>query len=242
MDQTETKPKKIDGDFKPKRPWQLFVLSICFLISPFVNLASALYVGGHLHWYNPVYWFDLYCKLSLPEQILMVSDFGVAALLYFQTKRSWLAAIFIVVLTTGFNFISETSTMHSGLQILSVINITATLGILATLYFFRYPYLDQRESVIGGVAKRKTVSIAAFIRDHGPCEIINISKTGCKIVPLKSLQQGTEVTLVFNNAIDVPSEVIHSSEGHGLKFKKISSAAKKQIAEWTTEEDSNVSS
>ena len=236
MTQSETISEKSKSSFKSKKPWPLLILSACFLLSPFFNLASSLYVGGHLKWYSPIIWTDLFRRLSLPEQTLMLSDVAVAILLFTQNKRSWFFALFLVIFTACYNIFSESTNNNGNFAILSYVNIAATLGVFAILYFFRYPYLDKRDSVLQGEAPRERVNIKTSIRDRGACEITDISKTGCKIILVdsssKPLLTGDQIELALTSTTSVACTVVHTNNGYGLKFVKPSSEAKKQILQW----------
>ena len=158
---------QIEKEFEPKKPWPLVLLSFCFLFSPIGNLAIALFVGGHPRWYNPVVWFELFMRLDFSEKVFMLSAVVVAFLLFKQRKQSWFAAVILLVLVSINNLFFSKEVHSQSFQILSFVNISTTLGLLLVLYYFRYPYLDQRDSILGGMAKRVKVHIPVEVDGLG---------------------------------------------------------------------------
>lgn len=230
--------KSSPQSFKTKRPLPLLLVAIGFLLSPFINLSSALMVGGHPRWFHPLVWFDLFFKLRFSEKSLMLSGIIVALLIFLQRKRSWFFAVLLLVLITYYNLFLAKASQIEGFQILSAFNIIVTLSMLIILYYFRYPYLDQRDSILGGMARRVLVKVPAEIEGLGECTLVNLSKTGCLVASIENsnnVNVGSRIFLLFKDGIKVECQVMHMKNGLGLKFENPSKMARQQINKWISE-------
>lgn len=205
---------------KLKRPWTLTVLALSFAIAPVVNLIIALYLGGHPLWYSPTTWIKLFFKYSAFEQFAFVAGIAVSVLLFRQSKRSWGLAFTLVILITGYNFLFSSASQSQSFQMLSVFNISATLSLIGILYFFRYPYLDKRDSIVGGTAPRYPCHIGIKVNTSQSAIVKNISKSGCffECADPNVYQKGQKIQIEFQANTSVTAEVIHTRQGVGVKF------------------------
>ena len=220
MTASPTAPQASPQNSHLQRPLLLVLLALSFVLSPFFNLASALYVGHHPSWFLPSVWVQLFLKLSVAEQAIMVAGPIVGILLFVQQKRSWTLAVALVISATVFNLFFGTEAHAEGLRWLSAFNVFTTVGLIGILYFFRYPYLDQRDSISMGPAQRFQVNIQCELENFGNCRVTNISKTGCHVADVSDpkFSKGSNVLLKFERSIEVKCTVIHLHKGIGLRF------------------------
>lgn len=221
------------SEFKLKRPTVVHLLAIGFMLAPFANLTVPRMLRGQKSWYFPTQWFLLFTRLPFLEQFLFVSTIAGGILLFFQRKWSWFAAVIILTVVSGYNI-----WFHLGVVEKTTLNnlyMVVNASILIVFFYFRFPYLDQRDHVFSGYAKRVAVNIETQINGTQKASIRNISDTGCFLDlgnegPKFTLGQQIELhfTKPMGQILSASVEHVRNS-GVGVKFTDLDVDRKKFV-------------
>ena len=214
--------------FELKKPTIVRMLALCFLLAPAFNMANALFAAGLATWYSPKSWISLFLHLPVTEQGLHGLVIIAGILLLKQRKSSWTVAVMILFGVSIFNIVS-TILQGEKLQILSGANMLINMGALVVCYFFRYPYLDQRDHILSGMAQRFTIDAPVMLNQKIEGRVKNISTTGCfiSVANYIEFQVNDEVQIVILNSKDVlQARVVFIKDGLGLQFMNLSLSQK----------------
>lgn len=210
--------------FQLKRSLLIYTLAVAFLVSPFINLASALKMGGHLQWYNPAIWYELFEQVSLMEKLILIGIAISGCGLFLQRKWSWSASVFILILISVYNLFLADSEGSSFAGVRGL-NFFVNSSILLVFYFFRFPYLDKRDHIFSGYARRFIVNLPVQV-DGADCIMMNISKSGCFLQATEAkdrFQKDQEIKIHFPEG-DVQAKVLRIVDfGVGCQFVHMNS-------------------
>ena len=215
--------------FQLKKPIVVRILSIGFLLSPIFNMANALFVAGFSAWYSPKSWFTLFMHLPQTEQCLHGLIMIAGILLIYQRKSSWSVAVLILGGVSAYNIISTLS-QDGKLQLLSGFNLLVNLGVLVVFYFFRYPYLDQRDHILRGIERRYNSDFSVKVNKKLTGKMENISNSGCFIAletPDPTLLVGQEIEIQIESAEpSLNGRIVYIKAGFGVRFINLTSENK----------------
>ncbi len=215
--------------FRLKKPRIVQLLSIGFLLSPFFNLALALFMVDFAGWYSPKSWLALFLRLPPTEQGLHGLVMIAGILLLYQRKSSWSVAVLILAGLSIFNVISTLS-QGGKFHFLNGLNLLVNAGVLVIFYFFRYPYLDQRDHIIGGIEKRYLANFQITVNQKFPGQMKNISSSGCFITLESqniSLAVGDNFEFKFEDTkTPIQVRIKYIKDGYGVHFVDVSPDAR----------------
>ena len=208
-----------------KKPTIIRLLSAGFLVSPFFNMATALYMAGFSTWYSPKSWLSLFSHLPATEQSLNGLIMLAGVLLIFQRKSSWSVAVLILVGVSAYNILS-TLTQGGKFHFLSSFNLLVNMGVLVVFYFFRYPYLDQRDHILAGLDKRYPTNFSIKVNQIFTGQMKNISNSGCFItleISDPSFAVGQEIGIqIESTEFYLNGKIIYIKGGLGINFITLS--------------------
>lgn len=130
------------------------VLGLLFILAPIGNIALSVKSQGLTNWYSPLVWIQFIPLLSTFSIVWLGLIFTSGVLILLQHKIAWALSIvssFIVFALNIYNIINETQSRFYDLGFL-----LSSAGIIILLFYFRYPYLDRRESLLSKNSRSKT--------------------------------------------------------------------------------------
>lgn len=166
---------------------------------------------------------------------------GVALLV--RHKTSWVFAILLCIsfiLTTTFTIVHELQSSDTTIAYAKIIDCIIVLFVVGTVaYFFRYPYLDRRQSWFGQTAHRHAIS-TTIILNNQTTSTIDISYSGARIKRLSGQDfiKGEKVPFELSeiNNIKGTAEVIdvHADNIH-IQFLTLSEVNRQNLQKWLIE-------
>lgn len=211
---------------KLKRPILVYLLAICFLLSPIGNIIIPLYRSRVEGWYNPQIWWMLFLNLPWFQKVFLVSLPVSGGLLLAQKKTTWFFALFLLAIISAQNFVFGA---NLSLYLFGIVNGS----FLIVLFYFRFPYLDKRDHILAGEYKRYDVNIKATIEGSLKDGLIrNISETGCFFEFTDELQMpkvGHHDRIKFEGRVFDVEVVFVRGRGFGMKFVSLSKTNQQQI-------------
>jgi hypothetical protein len=200
----------MQSDFKLKKPIIVYLLATAFLLSPIGNLSYALLQEGFAKWYSPALWAELFQNLRINEKVLISFLPVSGVLLFFQRKTSWFFAIVTLLLISIHNLV----TGH-------YVYVLLNLPILVILFFFRFPYLDQRDHLFKGISQRFNTNFEPSIEPATFKGVMkNISLEGC-FIQFQDYhpQKGEKIKIkLFDQLVEI--ECMHvKNSGCGFRFQ-----------------------
>lgn len=153
-------------------------------------------------------------------------------LLMFQRKSSWSIAVLILGGVSAYNVISTLS-QDGKLEILSGFNLLVNIGVLIVFYFFRYPYLDQRDHILRGMDRRFSANFPVKVNQNLSGQIKNISNSGC-FITLEKLDSGflagQELDIQIENTENrIKGRIVYIKDGLGVRFINLAAENKAMI-------------
>jgi hypothetical protein len=224
-------------EFRLKRPKIVFAMACCFIVAAPINLAIPLRIQGLQDWYLPIRWLQLLVAYDLDAK-LAISLMPVAgACLFFQRKTSWffaIALLFGISLDNTYAYFTRDDLIYPFAMPL-IIN-AAAIWIFS---YFRFPYLDRRDRLFGGIAHRYPAQLSAHIESLGYQAMTkDISKSGCFLMTGKNPQPkpGTIVRLEIMGESLNGLVVRQTENGFAVQFvqsrpRRISSRQLKRMME-----------
>jgi len=217
----------------------VLLLSICFLLAPFGNMAISFHMMNIPGWYNPGTFFSLFRSLSNLDFALSASIVVTGFLLLFRRKIAWTMAIATLLFSLALNLflIFQNMNVQGRMIPQALASAISSLSIGFLIFRFRYPYLDRRDNW-STVHRRHKVRI--------PCEatipfamsmiIGNISKSGAFLnveeSQLARLSIGNLVKLQIEADFLLEGNIIHKkADGFAIRFLNLSSQQKVQISQ-----------
>lgn len=227
--------------FALKRPVIIQLLGIGFLLAGPFNLAFALLQTEQGAWWDPRMWASLFQHLPLQEQLLLTLLPISGALLYVQRKTSWFFALATMFTLSAYNIyviFSGEETLMAG------VTLTGINAVIITIfYFFRFPYLDQRDHLFKGISTRYVVrypTVGFWTEDGKNLQsqflVTNLSESGCFLVAQNGALPRVGLNLQIKLAeVNISCRLVHTrQDGFGVAFDDpsvISDKLVKQIIE-----------
>lgn len=188
-----------------KKPIIVYFLALAFMVSPFISFwLSVRGLGGSTSYST----LELLKATHPLDATINALIFLAGALLIKPHKLTWSFAIFCLILVTVFNvyLLAETDFSAGGAFGQQLwMSLLATLSGGVVMFFFRFPYLDRRDTWTG-TAKRFNVNLPVEIKGHGMHKIGSVSATGVRVdlaAPLK-IQKDFILSLKFDEAGEEP--------------------------------------
>lgn len=130
-------------------------------------------------------------------------------LLLVRLKIAWILSIIQIVLVAVINLCQffmainqEISLQYSFEFLFSLVTLS---GILLIAYYYRYPYLDRRDTIFYGIADRYQVNFDTIVNDQLRGKTLSASISGFKI----ELEQPAELSKDVGHFITIPELGIH---------------------------------
>jgi hypothetical protein len=202
-------------------------------LAPFGNIILTLFQAGVSTWYLPTQWIKVLSNLKTFDLLMLGSVFAAGVALFIQKKTSWFIAIAVLVLTMIHNSVTQAPPNASFVNTKLGLLLTNAV-VLVIVYFFRYPYLDQRDHLFEGIRKRFNVHVLADY-DGQQVAINNLSRNGCFVV--KGVGQhfpdaGQDVQLKLRGGVTFSGVVRHKTDkGVGVSFHELTKKQKDKIKE-----------
>jgi hypothetical protein len=151
----------------------------------------------------PMRWVQVFGEMSFVDEAICVLIPLAGIGLMMQRKRSWALAIAGLF----FAFCQNVYCIATGAELIYPIAfpILGNSLVFVVLYFFRYPYLDRRDSILSGYTRRYPVTIPIRF-ENVDVVVKSISAFGCSIE--------------FNGKMKMPA--VHSNikfTMHGIEFE-----------------------
>lgn len=134
--------------------------------------------------------------------------FAAGISLLVRHKTAWVFSIGLCsafVISTGFSFIREFDSSEPLLNIAKIVDCILVFIVVGTVaYYFRYPYLDRRQSWLAPTADRFKISTSVVLGTlHTQTE--DVSYTGANILNTSSevFRVGDKVPLQFEEIEDI---------------------------------------
>lgn len=214
--------------FRLKKSILIQTLSLAFLMAPFGNLAGELFMSGQSYWYSPVHWIRLFLQLKGQEQVLLMAIALAGAALMVPKKSSWFFAMVVLIWISFHNmhyFLSQKGPVWSIRLVPALFN----LPVLIILFYFRYPYLDKRDHIVGGFRPRTNVNKDVLISGQ-PLRLKSLSLSGCFVEGALPGQTGEVYELELDPGVTVSIQLLYPyKEGWGAKFNDLTKAQKRHI-------------
>src|SRR6516225_5669622 len=83
--------------YQLKKPIFVWIIGCCFIISPFFNMALALFFGNDYEWYLPAHWMSLYRNQDLLQKVILALVPAAGVSLLIQRKTAWMFAVCLIV-------------------------------------------------------------------------------------------------------------------------------------------------
>lgn len=219
---------------KLEKPWPLFIIGLTFIISPIGNIIYSLIHNGIENWYSPFVWFQLFKIMSYWDLLISLLTLLAGVALFYQRKISWFFAICVVGLIMIYNFISPLPILKNEMNF-NFLLLLGNITILLILIYFRYPYLDKRDHLWKGPAKRHPANISIDLAGvELPAKIISLSKSGCFVAldPQKEVKLAPNeiIKLKLDDATTISLEISYQTDkGIGGRFKDLNDQQKDKI-------------
>lgn len=224
-----------------KNPFLLRVLIYSFLVAPFGNIALTAISLGIKDWYEPRVFLNIITHIQEFDLAWLGLIFIVGVLLTTRHRTAWTSSIVVLLLSVlinvrNFVHIINSSQLAKAYLLQTSFSMIVTISVAGLFYYFRYPYLDRRATLLG-FAPRFDVRIPSHLSSYylkADCECQSLSISGARFVlennPL-NLNIGDEVQILL---ADLPEKfqatvVEHSNLILRLRFIDLSSAQKGQL-------------
>ena len=224
-----------------KNPLALRLLIVSFLVAPFGNIALTAISLGIKNWYYPQVFLNIISNVQELDLAWLGLILLAGVLLTTRHRTAWLTSICVLGLTVLINIRNFITLMQSeyevkGALMQTSVSLIVTLGAVGLFYYFRYPYLDRRTTLLG-FAPRFDVHIPTQILDGDlsvDCECQSISISGARLTMENdsfNFKIGDELTVRFANCAEsLNTAVIDYSENIlRLRFKELTSTQKGQL-------------
>lgn len=207
-------------EFKLKKPFVVWFIGCCFMIAGPANVIQVLYLEHIANWYEPVMWWKLFSQMSWLDQAVCASLPIAGVSLLIQRKNSWLLAVAFVLgacIQNLYCFITDAHLLYPvGIPML------ANSAVLVVFYYFRYPYLDRRERLLGGISKRYPIALPVYMEGFQGVSASSISRGGCFLKFSKK-----NAAPAVNSTIRVKMDdmwiegvvLYHDGKGCGVRFQ-----------------------
>ena len=192
--------------------------------------------------------FDNSSTISDLDIFWSVSCFLGGLLLLVRYKIIWILVMVQIVLVTLLNlgevFVNwgEESVLQYNFQLLFSVSMMCSIFIVASYY--KYPYLDRRDTLLFGIADRYRVQMQAVVNETIMGEVISASISGVLFKSQGELKFDEDKNIILTipemNLNGVPMKFVSQSDsGVRLKFKwpgfGLSRKIKKQLKKFPKE-------
>jgi hypothetical protein len=192
---------------KLNTPPVLKMLATAFILAPAGNLYLSFRSMGIPHYYmwQRLHW--LLQMVSTGDWVRLGLTFVAGVMLFSPRKLSWALAMLTLVLATGYSLLDviyapQVTYLRSQYAFIFAFS---SISVLIILSYFRYPYLDRRDSW-WGIARRYSLALPVSIRpadsqDWQPGTLENFSVTGAKVGQVRgtSYSVGQKVELLLSD-------------------------------------------
>lgn len=226
-----------------RNPLVLRVLIYSFLVAPFGNIALTAISLDIKNWYYPNVFLNIISNVQDLDLAWLGLILVAGVLLTTRHRTAWLTSIFVLGLTILINIRNFISLMQSNYIVKTAlmqtsVSLIVTLGAVGLFYYFRYPYLDRRTTLLG-FAPRFDVHIPTQILDGDlavECECQSISISGARLSMEDdsfNFKIGDELVIRFAaSAEKLETTVIDYSDNIlRLRFKELTSAQKGHLVQ-----------
>lgn len=226
-----------------KNPLILRVLIYSFLVAPFGNIALTAISLGIKNWYNPQVFFNIITHVEDLDLVWLSLILVAGVLLTTRHRTAWMVSMSVLSLTVLINIRNFVLLMQSNLVVKSALMQTSasmliTLSVGTLFYYFRYPYLDRRTTLLG-FATRFDVHIPTQILDGDltlDCECQSISISGARLAfddESFNFKVGDVLKIRFANYEDtLATTVVEFSENIlRIQFMELDSKQKGQLVQ-----------
>lgn len=206
-----------------------YVLGLLLLAAAFCNVPLSLYSLGVEDWANvgrlPFY----FKQLNLIDRIWHGLLFLSGLFLLNPRKLSWFFALGLVALSFPLSVYNWYSSDYPSTYLLFCLGSSVAFGVI--LFFFRFPYIEQRSSFFKDYQRKEYESYAEIEGFDRQLKIKNISKSGCWIetkgekeheVAYSFFKNQTKIQLrvvIENNELEFTGIVVRTNQdGFGVRF------------------------
>ncbi len=224
-----------------KKPFALQVLIYSFLLAPFGNIAMTAATLGIVDWYRPAIFYEILTNVQTLDYVWLGLIFLSGVLLMVRHKTAWLVAITALVFTVCINIINLIEILQTGSPSLMasaqiMVSLLTTLAVSIIFFYFRYPYLDRRATLLG-FAARVNVIIPCRIQARSieySTDCISLSVTGARFQADKMsalLLPEDELELSFSDQdLKLKAVVVESTEEFlRIKFSSVALIQKSKL-------------
>jgi hypothetical protein len=201
----------------------VYVVAIAFILAPFGNIAFSLQGLNVPAWYTPAKIWLGFIHSPIWDKTWLILDLITGILLLRPRKYTWGLALATLSISTGFNFYN--GFLATGFNLFSWGALASSLSAGVILYYFRYPYLDRRESW-WGISQRHSISLPAKLKFDGfeiSGLITNISRTGAFFTANEKREHQINLTTqaeLHIGEISIIAKIERlSTEGYGMAFR-----------------------
>lgn len=167
-------------------------------------------------------------ELSRLDIFWSISCFVCGLLLLVRYKIAWIIAMVQIVLVAVFNMgelfanWGEDAVIQYNFQFLFSISMLCSIFLVASYY--KYPYLDRRDTLLFGIADRYKVQMKATVNEHIFGEVVSASISGVLFKSEGELKMDENNNIILTipemNLKSVPMELVSKRDSElRLKFK-----------------------